>query len=359
VVSALDPVLKFLGRTILATPRLDRQERVRELWRFSLVIANAALILFVLTGAGVVMVGGLSSQLTLKELLPRVFFAALTVNFGLILTGELISVANGLSLAVLGAAADPSDISGQIAERIYGAGMASPLFLLFALVVLILAVLVIVAYIVRVAALVVLLAGGPLFLVTHSLPQTDQVARTWWRLVAAMIASPVLQAFVLTAAVKVFLTGDGVLGLTRGGFVDLLIIGCLLYLLYRIPLLTIKVALRGAGSRAWSASRRRLSRLPNRLLPWRRDGLRIGGAEPGVDRYEFSYKITSWFDPKLQPEQNESVAMTLRTTSPSGLRRTRTSLSSWRQRPNASASYRNWRMPGEPQASLRLTWRLG
>lgn len=255
IASALDPVMTFLGKTILATPRLDRQERVRELWRFSLVVANASLILFVLVGAGVVMVGGLSSQLTLKELLPRMFFAGLMVNFGLILTGELISIANALSLAVLGAATDPSDISGQIAERIHGAGMASPLFLLFALVVLVLAVLVIVAYIVRVAVLVVLLAGGPLFLVTHCLPQTDQIARTWWRLVAAMIASPVLQAFVLTTAVKVFLSGDGVLGLTTGGFVDLLIIGCLLYLLYRIPLWTINVALRGAGSRAWSSAK--------------------------------------------------------------------------------------------------------
>lgn len=258
VVSALDPVLTFLGKTILATPRLDRQERVRELWRFSLVIANASLILFVLVGAGVVMVGGLSSQLTLKELLPRVFVAGLMVNFALILTGELISVSNALSLAVLGAAADPGDMSRQIAERIYGAGMGSPLFVLFALVVLLLAVLVVVAYIVRVAVLVVLLAGGPLFLVTHSLPQTDQVARTWWRLVAAMIASPILQALVLTTAVKVFLSGDGVLGFTTGGFVDLLIIGCLLYLLYRIPLWTINVALRGAGTRAWSSAKEKV-----------------------------------------------------------------------------------------------------
>lgn len=258
VVSALDPVLRFLGRTILATPQLDRHERVRELWRFSLVIANALLILFVLSGAGIVMVGGLSSQLTLKELLPRLFVAALAVNFGLLLTGQLIGVANALTVALLGTAADPADISGQIAERIYGAGMQSPLFLLFALVVLVLAVLVLVAYVVRVAVLVVLLAGGPLFLVTHSLPQTDQVARTWWRLLAAMIASPVLQALVLTAAVKVFLSGDGVLGFMPGGLIDLLVIGCLLYLLYRIPLWTINVALRGAGSRAWAAAKQQV-----------------------------------------------------------------------------------------------------
>lgn len=258
VASALDPVLRFLGRTILATPPLDKHDRVRELWRFSLVIANAALVLFVLAGAGLVTVGGLSSQITLKEMLPRLVFSALAVNFGLLLIGELIGVANALSVALLGAAADESSISMHIAERIHSAAAQTPLFLLFALVVLLLGVLVIVAYVIRVAVLVVLLAGGPLFLMTHSLPQTDHLARMWWRLVAAMVVSPILQALILTAAVRVFLSGDGVLGLTGGGLIDLLVIGCLLYLLYRIPLWTINVALRGAGTQAWSAAKEKV-----------------------------------------------------------------------------------------------------
>jgi hypothetical protein len=258
VVSALEPVLRFLGKSILATPRLDGNARVRELWRFSLGIANAALVIFVLVGAGIVSVGGLSSQLTLKELLPRVLVAGIAVNFGLLLAGQLIDVANALTLALLGAATDSSDVSSQIAERIYGAGNQSPLFLVFALAVVVLAVLVLVTYVIRVAVLVVLLAGGPLFLMTHSLPQTDHVARTWWRLLVAMIASPIIQALVLTASVKVFLSGDGVLGLTPGGLIDLLVIGCLLYLLYRIPLWTINLALRGAGSRAWATAKQQV-----------------------------------------------------------------------------------------------------
>ena len=258
VVSALEPVLRFLGRSILATPRLDGNARVRELWKFSLGVANAALVIFVLVGGGIVSVGGLSSQLTLKELLPRVFVAGIAVNFGLLLAGQLIDVTNALTLALLGAAADSSDPSSQIGERIYGAGTQSPLFLIFALAVVVLAVLVLVSYVIRVAVLVVLLAGGPLFLMTYALPQTDHVARTWWRLLMAMIASPIIQALILTAAVKVFLSGDGVLGLTPGGLIDLLVIGCLLYLLYRIPLWTINVALRGAGSRAWGAAKQQV-----------------------------------------------------------------------------------------------------
>lgn len=256
VAAALDPVFRLLGRTILATPRIDLHPRIGELSRFSLGIANAALILFVLAGSAVVMMGGLASQLTVKELLPRVLMAAVAANFALPLVGQLISLANALSLALLGSAADPGDVSFGMAELLFAGGLDNPLFLIFALVVIVLAVLVIVAYVIRVAVLVVLLAGAPLLLVTHSLPQTDHLARTWWRLTLGLIAAPVCQALVLTAAAKVFLSGDSILGIgSGGGLIDLLVLGCLLYLLYRIPLWTIHVALRGAGSRAWATAK--------------------------------------------------------------------------------------------------------
>lgn len=255
VASALDPIFRLLGKTLLSTPRLDLHPRIRDLWRFSLGIANAALVLFVLAGSGIVMVGGLSSQMTMKELLPRLLGAAVAVNLALPLAGQLIALANALTLALLGAAANPDDVSLGLSELVFAAGLGSPLFILFALVVQILAVLVLVAFVIRVAVLVVLLAGGPLLLVTHALPQTDHLARIWWRLTLAMIAAPVFQALVLTAAAKVFLTG-GVLGLgSGGGLIDLLVIGCLLYLLYRIPLWTMHLALRGAGSKAWAAAK--------------------------------------------------------------------------------------------------------
>lgn len=255
VASALDPVFRLLGRTILGTPRIDLHSRIRELSRFSLGIANAALVLFVLAGSGVVMVGGLSSQLTVKELLPRILVAAAAANLALPLAGQIISFANALSLALLGSAADPGDVSFGITEAVFSSSSANPLFLIFALVVVVLAVLVIVAYVIRVAVLVVLLAGAPLLLITHSLPQTDHFARTWWRLTLGLVAAPVFQALVLTAAVKVFLSGDAILGFPGGGLIDLLVLGCLLYLLYRIPLWTIHLALRGAGSRAWAAAK--------------------------------------------------------------------------------------------------------
>lgn len=258
VASALDPVLSLLGQTILATPQVGDHPRVKELWRFSILIANASLVLFVMVGSGIVMTGGLTSQITMKELLPRLVVAAAAANLSLVIARELISLGNALSLAVLGASTDTVGFSAGISERIFHAGGVGPLFLIMAIIVLIFAVLVIVAYIVRIAVLVILLSGAPFLLIAHALPQTEHVARVWWRLVIGMIAAPVVQALLVAAAVRVFLTGGGVFGFATGGtFVDLLVIGCLLYLLWRIPLWTINVALRGAGSRAWATAKQK------------------------------------------------------------------------------------------------------
>jgi len=53
---------------------------------------------------------------------------------------------------------------------------------------------------------VVLLAMAPLALACHGLPQTEGVARWWWRAFAGILAIQAAQALVLVAAVRVFLS---------------------------------------------------------------------------------------------------------------------------------------------------------
>jgi hypothetical protein len=85
--------------------------------------------------------------------------------------------------------------------------------------------------------LVVLAVAGPLALACHALPQTEGVARWWWRALAACLAVPVAQSLALITALRVFLHADGdrVLGLGAARLVDLLVAVCLLWLLARIP----------------------------------------------------------------------------------------------------------------------------
>lgn len=258
VTAALRPVFDLLGRTVFATPDLSGNGRVVDLWRFSLGIADAGLLLFVLVGAGIVIAGsGLTSQMTAKELLPRLLLGAGAANVSLLLLGQMISLSNALSQAMLGAALDPAEVSGRMVTMLGAAAIANPFLALFALAVIVLGILVVIAYVIRIAALVILASGAPLMLAGHALPQTEGMARMWWRATFAFLAAPVLQSMLLAAAFRVFLTGDGVLGLpTGGGLIDLLVVGCLLYLLYKVPFWTLNAALSGAGGRAMAQAKR-------------------------------------------------------------------------------------------------------
>jgi hypothetical protein len=258
VTAALRPVFGLLGRTIFATPDLGANPRVVDLWRFSLGIADAALLLFVLAGAGIVMSGGggLVSQMTAKELLPRLILAAAAANVSLIVLGLLTNLSNALSRAMLGSALDPADVSSRMTGILGSAAILNPFLALLALAIVILGVLVVIAYVVRIAVLVLLATGAPLMLAGHALPQTEGVARTWWRATLAFLAAPVIQSLLLSAAFRIFLTGHGALGLPLGsGLIDLLVVGTLLYLLYKVPFWALNMALSGAGSRAWGRAK--------------------------------------------------------------------------------------------------------
>jgi hypothetical protein len=129
--------------------------------------------------------------------------------------------------------------------------LGNPFLALLALAVIVLGILVVVGYVIRVAAMVVLAAASPLLLIGHALPQTEGYARMWWRAMLAFLAAPVAQSLLLVAAFKVLLTGDGVLGLPLGsGLIDILVVGTLLYFLYKVPFWMLNAALSGAGSRA-------------------------------------------------------------------------------------------------------------
>jgi hypothetical protein len=258
VTSALRPVFDFLGRTVFSTPPLADNDRIAQLWGFSLAIADALLLLLLLVGAGLVTVGGgLGSQLTAKELLPRLVVAAIAANVSLLLLRQMIAFSNALSAAVLGASLEPSEVARLMIQLLANAALQNPFLALLGLAVIVLAILVVITYIIRVAALVVLAAAAPLLLIGHTLPQTERYARAWWRAVLALLLAPVAQSLLLAAAFRVLLTSEGVLGLPIGsGFIDILVVGTLLYFLFKVPFWMLHAAFSGAESRALLQARR-------------------------------------------------------------------------------------------------------
>jgi hypothetical protein len=258
VTSALRPVFDFLGRTVFSTPPLADNDRIVQLWGFSLAIADSLLLLLFLVGVGLVTVGGgLGSQLTAKELLPRLLVAAIAANVSLLLLRWLIELSNALSAAVLGASLEPAEVARLMIRLLANAALQNPFLALLGLAAIVLAVLVVIVYIIRVAALVVLAAGAPLLLIGHTLPQTERWARAWWRATLALLVAPVAQSLLLAAAFRVLLTSEGVLGLPIGsGFIDILVVGTLLYFLFKVPFWMLHATFSGAESRAIAQARR-------------------------------------------------------------------------------------------------------
>jgi hypothetical protein len=254
VESALTPVFDLFSRTVFSTPDLSSQARLVALWKVALGIGDAALVLFAVGGGAIVMTtGDLSATLTAKEMLPRLLISAGAANLSLVAVSTVARLSNSVADAVIGSGGNPRSISQQMTRLISGA-FANPFLAILGLVVVVLGLLVVAVFVLRIAALVVLVAGAPLMLVCHALPQTDHLARLWWRAVFAALAVPPGQALVLATALRVVLSGD-LLGLSSGGLVDLLVVACLLYLMVKIPLLAANAVASGSGSRGWEKAK--------------------------------------------------------------------------------------------------------
>lgn len=252
VTAALNPVLDLLGHTLLATPNVTNQSRVGELWRSTEGMADAFLILFILVGAAIVMGHEtIQTRTAIKDVVPRIVFAAIAVNASLSVAGLAISTADSLSQAVLGQGVDPTQAAVVLRQLVLGSLVDGGMFVvLLGAVVAVLAVMLLATYIVRLALVVLLVVAAPICLVCHALPQTEGLAKLWWRCFFGTLAVQVAQSLVLVTALRVFLGSGGAanLGLTSsGGVVDLLVSAAMCWVLVKIPSWVSRVVFSGAG----------------------------------------------------------------------------------------------------------------
>ncbi|MHB1509981.1 MAG: hypothetical protein ACYCZ8_10525 [Acidimicrobiales bacterium] len=254
VTDALDPVLTLLGHTLLATPNVTAQSRVGQLWRMTEGIADAFLVLFVLAGGAIVMGHEtLQTRTALRDILPRIVVAAVAVNASLGLTGLAITTADSLSAALLGQGVDAANAAVVLRQLVLGSLASGGIFVvLLGGVVAVLAVVLLATYVVRLALVILLVVAAPICLVCHALPQTDGLAKLWWRAFSGTLAVQVAQSLVLITALRVFLAtgGPANLGIASvGGVVDLLVSACLCWVLVKIPGWVSRVVFSGSRGR--------------------------------------------------------------------------------------------------------------
>lgn len=240
VKDALDPAMLLVGRTLLSTPQVASEASVRSYWQLAAGVADALLVLVVIAGGVLVMSHEtLQTSYAVKDVVPRLAIAAVAVNASLALSGQMVALANTLASGLLGNGVEPQQAGHTLEMLVLHAIADGGIFLiLLGLACAILAVALLVLYLVRAAVIVLLVCAAPLMLLAHGLPQSEGMARLWWRGMIAALGVQVAQALTLAAAVHVFFASGGhsVIGLGTGGSViDLLLVLCLFYVLLRIP----------------------------------------------------------------------------------------------------------------------------
>ncbi|MGH3846289.1 MAG: hypothetical protein ACRDR6_30675 [Pseudonocardiaceae bacterium] len=253
VTAALNPLLELLSTTLLTTPTPANLPRLGELWANSWQILLACYGLLVLIAGVLVMAyESLQTRHSIKEIAPRVVVGFLTGALSLWVASQAIEIANGLAQAVMGGGLDASSASQTLRNLVLGS-VNGGIFIIFVDLFLAGTLLVLlVTYIVRVMLTIVLIAGAPLALMFHALPQTEPIARWWWKAFGGCLAIQVAQSLALITAMKVFLAPGGftLFGPTASGLVNLLVALALFYILVKIPFWILGSLRVGGGRRS-------------------------------------------------------------------------------------------------------------
>ncbi|MCI0689229.1 MAG: hypothetical protein L0Y54_18655, partial [Sporichthyaceae bacterium] len=223
---------------LLHTPDPRSDPRVRQLWLASLVIADSFYLLLVVAGA-VILAGHetLQTRYAAAQIAPRLVIGMVASHASLSLAGEIVSLGNALSVALLADRVDPAEVSLRLRDTLESwlSGGNSAFLVLLGLAALVLIVAVGFTVIVRHALILILTAAAPLALACHALPHTEAAARLWWKATTGLLLAQAGQALALVTLERVVLTSGPRLVPFGGITSDLLIVIGLLYVMLRIP----------------------------------------------------------------------------------------------------------------------------
>jgi hypothetical protein len=250
VTAALNPLLDLLGNTLLSTPMPDKVARIGELWTSSWQIQVAVYGLLVLI-AGVLLMSyeSLQTRHSVKEIAPRLVVGFLAGALSLWIATKAVQLANALAQAVVGGGLDPHEAGLTLKTLVLGSLTGGLWILFIGLVIAIMLVVLLITYIVRVAVTILLIVGAPLALMCHALPQTEGIARWWWKAFGGCLAIQVAQSLTLITALRVILAPGGftMFGPTVSGLINLLVTLALLYILFKIPFWILGSVRNGGG----------------------------------------------------------------------------------------------------------------
>jgi hypothetical protein len=242
--ATLNWVLGLLSGTVFSSPDVTVLPQVGYMSGRAQLVANACMVLVVTVVGFLAMThSGEKDRYQLKDLLPRMVVGFAAANMATPIIRVMIIGGNAVTDALAGGSVSSQDSFAQIKRIILGATTDPAYFVVAAVMQLLVTwmlIMLVITWLGRAAVLLVAAATAPLALMGHALPQTDLLARVWWRSVLSCLAIQILQAVTLRMAVATLLSSATTLpalGLPHDptGLVNLLIACLLLWLVIRIP----------------------------------------------------------------------------------------------------------------------------
>jgi hypothetical protein len=244
------PALAAASTLLFQTPQFDSIPEVGRSWALVRDVADGLFVVaLVAAGIMVMAAGGVESRYSAKVLLPRIALAAIAANASLAVCGGLIRLDNALVSGLLGpdpgnqmfsqlsAMVEAPHVADQVVGSLVGLAAAALAILLVAL------------YLGRDLVLIVGTVLAPLALATYALPQTDEIARLWWRVYASLLFVQVIQAVLVEVGMQLVRHTDW-LGGPASDLTSGLVIITLLYLLFKLPFAAYHWAFRHPLSRS-------------------------------------------------------------------------------------------------------------
>jgi hypothetical protein len=256
LLDSLNTMIAVITDVLLITPAVTGLPQVQALTGRAVLIVDTVFVLVFLAAGVLTMTnqGDERSRYTIKDLIPRCVIGFITAHFSQLIAGRMIDLANALTSALTEQNLNSDGAFQAMRTHITTAGQTGGIvFLVCVSIILFLLAATACSAIVRFALALVLTAGAPLALACHALPQTDPVARLWWRSFTGVLAVPILQGFILFAAQWMLLDPQAMLPLLGlpfepGSVFNLFVVMVLLWICVKVPGLVSRYATDGGRS---------------------------------------------------------------------------------------------------------------
>jgi hypothetical protein len=242
-VDLLGGLVAFLASSLFTSPDVTVLPQVTSIAGRASLIVNACFVLAIIAVGIVTMTGdSVETRYNLKQLIPRLVVGFVMSAFSVPLTGQLITIANALTVSMTGTTAPTTETINFVKTRITAALTDEANALLVAIIGLLIVVLMFMlvgTWLTRIGTLVLLAGIAPVALACYATPWTQGAADLWWRTILSCLATPTLQAVSFSAGMDLLINPDAnlpiLLGLPGSDTLNLMLVAGVLWVTVKIP----------------------------------------------------------------------------------------------------------------------------